>query len=181
MIVDRPEGDEGTNVVLVQHLATKVLSRVHVRDLKRCSLDHLGSHWEPYWSAFRGFMCFQISKRSFDQTVKLTCKDRLGLELHNMAVRAIMKDAIDTAYGHASSLAVWLLCRQRLQLLAQTAHTFRILFTFGCDAPKYRHILRTNPPSSRWAALLPCSRRSVRESPGHEGGLPSSHFVCCSL
>ena len=40
LIVDRPEEDEGTNVVLVQHLATKVLSRVHVRDLKRCSLDH---------------------------------------------------------------------------------------------------------------------------------------------
>jgi hypothetical protein len=32
--------DEGTNVVLVQHLATKVLSRVHARDLKPCSLDH---------------------------------------------------------------------------------------------------------------------------------------------
>ena len=40
LIVDRPEEDEGTNVVWVQHLATKVLSRVHVRDLKRCSLDH---------------------------------------------------------------------------------------------------------------------------------------------
>ena len=40
LILDRPEQDEGTNVVLVQHLATKAVSRVHVRDLKRCSLDH---------------------------------------------------------------------------------------------------------------------------------------------
>jgi transposase InsO family protein len=39
LALDRPEQDEGTNVVLVQHLATKVVSRVHVRDLKRCSLD----------------------------------------------------------------------------------------------------------------------------------------------
>jgi hypothetical protein len=122
-----------------------------------------------------------MSKRSFDETVQFICQDALGLELHNMAVLAIMQDGLGTANRHASSSAVWLLCRQWLQLLALAAHTFRILFTFGCDAPKYRHILRTNPPSSRWAALLPCSRRSVRESPGHEGGLPSSHFACCSL
>ena len=40
LIADRPEQDQGTNVVLVQHLATKAVTRVHVRDIKRCSLDH---------------------------------------------------------------------------------------------------------------------------------------------
>ena len=87
-------------------------------------------------------MCFEMSKLRFDQTVTLTCKDSLGLELHNLTLLAIMKDAIDTAHGHASSSVVWLLCRQRLQLLVLAAHTFRILCTFGCDAPKYSHRLR---------------------------------------
>ena len=40
LVVECEPDDEGTNVVLVQHLATKVLSRVHARDLKTCSLDH---------------------------------------------------------------------------------------------------------------------------------------------
>ena len=49
-------------------------------------------------------MRFEMTKLSFYQTVTLTCKDRLGLELHNMAVLAIMEDAIDTAHGHAYNI-----------------------------------------------------------------------------
>ncbi len=43
VVLDRISGDEGTNVVLVQHLATKVVSRVHARDLKVCSLEHFST------------------------------------------------------------------------------------------------------------------------------------------
>ena len=56
-------------------------------------------------------MSFQMSKRSFDETVQFVCQDAVGLELHNMAVVAIMQDGLDTANRHASSSAVWLLCR----------------------------------------------------------------------
>ena len=84
-------------------------------------------------------MCFEMSKLRFDQTVTLTCKDRLGLELHNMTVLAIMKDAIDTAHGHASSSVVWLLCRQRLQLLALAAHTFLKIYR-GPHKNDLRHV-----------------------------------------
>ena len=55
-----------------------------------------------------------------------------------MLVVAIMQDGLDTANRHASSSAVWLLCRQRLQLLALAAHTFSILCVFARDAPKCR-------------------------------------------
>jgi hypothetical protein len=43
LVLDTPESDEGGNVVCVQHLATKTVTRVHVCDLKRCSLDHYGA------------------------------------------------------------------------------------------------------------------------------------------
>ena len=43
LVLDSPASDDGTNVVLVQHLATKDVTRVHVNDIKRCSLDHFAS------------------------------------------------------------------------------------------------------------------------------------------
>ena len=43
LVLDSPASDDGTNVVQVQHLATKAVTRVHVCDLKRCSLEHYGA------------------------------------------------------------------------------------------------------------------------------------------
>ncbi len=43
VVLDRVSGDEGTNVLLVQHLATKIVTRVHARDLKACSLEHFST------------------------------------------------------------------------------------------------------------------------------------------
>jgi transposase InsO family protein len=43
LILDSAPSDDGSNVATIQHLSSKRVTRAHVKDLKRCSLDHYSS------------------------------------------------------------------------------------------------------------------------------------------
>jgi hypothetical protein len=40
LVLDSAPADDGGNVATIQHLSNKRVTRAHVKDLKRCSLDH---------------------------------------------------------------------------------------------------------------------------------------------
>ncbi len=40
LVLDSAPADEGGSVATIQHLSNKKVTRAHVKDLKRCSLDH---------------------------------------------------------------------------------------------------------------------------------------------